>query len=248
MMGKKIYVSTILFVKTHWRITILCPPAKALSKPTKMRLWLYFLLPFTTISNLHAQELRLGADYEKNIIPNLEISGEIEFRKSLNYENYYYPVMQAGASYNFLKNASIGGSIRYSVTPEVEKRNKEVLYEEMDEKWRYTAEFKFKTERFKNDIRISNRLRYQYSSENAEKTRSYLRDRISVDYKLNKKMEPYIAVEPYLFLETGEIRKVRLYMGNELDFFNDKLDIYLIIEANVEEFSTFHAIGLTYKL
>lgn len=215
----------------------------------KARLCLiYFLVLFAAISNLHAQELRLGFDYDKDIISNLEISGEIELRKSLDYNNFYYPIFQASADYSFLENFSIGGSVRYSVIPEVKKRSNEVLYEEMDEKWRYTADLKFKTERFKNDIRISNRLRYQYSSENNEKTRSYLRNKISVDYKLNKKMEPYIAVEPYFFSETGKIRKTRLYIGNEVDFFKDKLDLYLIIEVDNRAFSTFHIVGITYKL
>lgn len=197
-----------------------------------------------------AQEFRAGVAYENEILPNFELDGKAEFRTTFESQNQYYAIFQVGAGYGFFKHFSIGGTIRLSLIPYYlkEEEDKDIDHE-IDEKTRYTADFKYKTKRFKNDLRITNRFRYQYSSVDDSNPRSYLRDKIGIDYKFNKRVKPYLALEPYWRLEKNTLRKIRIYIGNELEILKNTLEVSFIIEANMKESETytFFMVGLNYK-
>ncbi len=245
--------NSISIIKAYWKCyNFLCLFFKKFFKITrnKHRFYVVFIsFLYATILTTNAQEIRLGMEYTKDIIPKLELTGNLELRNSFNYKNYYYPVLQIGTSYDIFKNISLGGSVRYSLIPEQEKSNNEFSFEDLDEKIRYTAELKIKSERFKNDIKFNNRIRYQYSTKNGERTHTYLRYKIGIDYKINKKTEPYVSLEPYLNIEDCTIQNIRLNIGNEFEAFNRDFDIYLMVEGKIKKqiLSTFHAIGFTFK-
>ncbi len=196
------------------------------------------------------QEFRLGVGYEKEILPNFELDGKAEFRTIFESDNEYYGIFQLGAGYGFLKYFSLGGTIRLSVVRDniVEKIDSEIEHE-IEEVIRYTGDFKYKTKRFNNDLRITNRFRYQYSDVDAENKRTYIRDKIGLDYKFNKRVKPYIALEPYWRLEKNELRKIRIYIGNELNILKNTLEISFIMEANMKdsETYTFFMVGINYE-
>lgn len=197
-----------------------------------------------------AQEFRVGIGYENEIIKNLELDGKAEFRTVFESQNQNYAIFQLGVGYGFLKHFSIGGTMRLSIVQANinEEIDTDIDYE-IEEVIRYTADFKYKTKRFKNDLRITNRFRYQYASIDDSKKRSYLRDKIGIDYKFNKRVKPYLALEPYWRLETNELRKIRIYIGNELEILKNTLEVSFIMEANMKdsETFTFFMVGLNYK-
>ncbi|MCK4751295.1 MAG: DUF2490 domain-containing protein [Bacteroidales bacterium] len=202
------------------------------------------LLPYL---DTKAQELRLGINYEKNILPKLEIDSKVQLRKVMNQSNAYYAIVQAGLDYELSENISFSGSVRYTTSPvEID----EETVDGINEKLRYVADFRLKTKRLRNDIKISNRLRYQHSAIFMDDNRNYIRNKLSVEYRLNQGMKPFIAVEPYLLLEEQRIRKLRFYLGSEFELFNSEFELCFIIEGQSmdEVITIFHKVGIHYKL
>jgi len=212
---------------------------------------IFVIIAFSIISmKSFSQEFRIGVGYENEVLPNFELDGKAEFRTIFESQNEYYGIFQLGAAYGFFKYFSLGGTIRLSVVRDniAEEIDSDIEHE-IEEVIRYTGDFKYKAKRFKNDLRITNRFRYQYSDVDAENKRTYLRDKIGLDYKMNKRVKPYIALEPYWRLEKNELRKIRIYIGNELDILKNTLEISFIMEANMKdsEMFTFFMVGLNYK-
>ena len=145
------------------------------------------LLPYL---DTKAQELRLGINYEKNILPKLEIDSKVQLRKVMNQSNAYYAIVQAGLDYELSENISFSGSVRYTTSPvEID----EETVDGINEKLRYVADFRLKTKRLRNDIKISNRLRYQHSAIFMDDNRNYIRNKLSVEYRLNQGMKKQLT-------------------------------------------------------
>ena len=192
-----------------------------------------------------AQEMRFGVGYEKNILPKLEIDGKVQLRKRINQSKAYYSIVQAGLAYDISENITVSGSFRYSTAP---GGFDEEINDDINEKMRYTANFILGTKRFNNDIKIRNRLRYQHSVVISDDDRDYIRNKLIIDYKLTKRMKPYVAVEPYLLLEEQRLRKLRFYLGSEFELFSNELELCFIVEGKSKDgtISMFHAAGIHY--
>lgn len=197
--------------------------------------------------NISAQEFRTGVDYERMLPANTELSGKFEIRKTLVPQNAFYNVFQLGLKHEIINNLSLGGTFRRSFTP---ARKNENLLESLDEKRRYTAELGFKYPRFDNGVRLSYRLRYQHSTTLEGKSKDYLRNRLKVDYKLIKDLQPYLAIEPYFRLEENEIRKCRLYLGSKVNVLRMGVELSYIFEVKIhnELASTSHFIGIYFEI
>jgi hypothetical protein len=201
-----------------------------------------FLLPYLSTT---AQELRLGIEYDKSVVPKLTVESKAQMRKNLNLSPGIYAIIQAGMSYELLKGISLSGTLRYSTaTGESDEEN----IDEINEKIRYTADLKLKTRQFKNDITLKNRLRYQHSAILNENDKDYIRDKFSVEYRLTRVMQPYVAFEPYFILTQKKIRKLRIYLGSDLELFNNEFELCFILESKFknEEVFVHHKIGIFY--
>jgi predicted porin len=193
-----------------------------------------------------AQELRFGINYDKKIIPKLEIDSKVQLRTIVNQENSFYSIAQLGMDYKISDNISVAGSVRYSTAhSEIDEK----INEEINEKLRYTADLKLSTERFDNGTKIKNRLRYQYSAVITGDDKNYVRNKLSIDYKLTRRMKPYVAVEPYLLLDNKKIRKLRFYLGSEFELKNNELEFCFIVEGKSRDkvISMYYKAGIHYK-
>ena len=201
-----------------------------------------FLWPYL---NTNAQELRLGIDYDKRILPKLEIDSKAQLRKIMNQSSSLYSIFQAGLTYEISENISLSGSIRYS---SASGEFDDEIIDEINEKIRYTADLKLRTKQFNNDITIKNRIRYQHSAIIADDDRDYIRDKFSIEYKLTRGMKPYVAVEPYLILEEKRIRKLRFYMGSEFELSDNEFELCFILEGKFKDEVIFvrHKVGIFY--
>jgi len=195
--------------------------------------------------NTSAQELRLGIDYDKRILPKLEIDSKAQLRILMNQSSSLYSIIQAGLTYEISENISLSGSIRYS---SASGESDEEIVDEVNEKIRYTADLKLRTKQLNNDITIKNRVRYQHSAIINDDDRDYIRDKFSIEYKLARGMKPYIAVEPYLILEEYKIRKLRFYFGSEFELFDNEFELCFIIEGKFKDEGIFvhHKVGIFY--
>ncbi len=205
-----------------------------------LQLALFFLL------NARGQEIRLGINYSGQILPKAEVEGKLQVRRLDNQAGAYYTLVQAGVQYDLFKNISVSGSFRYSLAPGNEFESLDL---DLHEKTRYTAEFRYKTKRFSNDVRLSNRLRYQHSAIQSNDQKEFIRNKIVADYKMTKAMKSYVAVEPYFLLDEFEISKCRLYVGSVFDVFDSAIEVCFIIEGKMDNkvISTNQMIGIYYN-
>jgi len=192
-----------------------------------------------------AQELRLGIEFDKTILPELAVESKAQLRKDMSQSSGLYSIIQAGLSYELSKNLSISGAVRYST---LTGESDEETIDEINEKIRFTADLKFKTRQFNNDITLINRLRYQHSAIIDENNKDYFRDKFSVKYKLTRVTKPFVAVEPYFLLKEKKIRKLRFYLGSKLELFNNEFELCFIIESKFKNkaISIHHKIGIFY--
>jgi hypothetical protein len=188
--------------------------------------WGFLILMVT--SHTFGQEIRLGINYERSILPKLEIDGKAQLRKIIEQPHSWYSIVQAGLAYEFLKRVTVSGAVRSYTAFHV---HDEILNDEINEKLRYTADLKVKTGRLSNGLEIRNRLRYQHSAFLEDGDKNYIRDKLSIHYKLSEGMQPVIAFEPFFLIDDRKIRKIRIYMGSEFAMLNNELELCFIIEG-----------------
>ena len=111
---------------------------------------------------------------------------------------------------------------------------------------RFTIETKAKSKRFEKGVRLRYRLRYQHSRTHLGNHKDYLRNRLTLDYKFIKEMNPYVAGELYFRLGENEIQRFRLYLGTEIQLFNREAELSYILEGEFDDsyFQSFHMIGV----
>ncbi len=213
-----------------------------------MKYWL-FLWSLISVQTLFSQEFRGGVAADFGILHRVEGEVELEIRKAWIPESYFSRMAQIQVDYILSDRWSAGLLYSYSYITESGEDALDETNENL-ERNRFGINISYQTKRFENDLRISNRLRYQYSSVDDKKPTQYLRNKLTVDYRMTKAMNPYIAVEPYYDIVEGELRSVRVYVGNEMPLFNTKIDIYYISEIRHEEeyLDIQYIIGIAIKL
>jgi len=210
------------------------------------RLLLIIYLFLLLYPDAYSQEVRLGINYERNLLPKLELKSKCQIRKHNNHPITFYSIVQAGLQYKITRKVSVSGSVRYTLSPD---RNINWEFDDIYEKTRYAAEIKYKTRRYNNDIRISNRFRYQHLSTHSDEKKDYLKNKIVIDYKLTKAHNVYIAIEPYLRLGELKIQKCRIYIGDVFNISNHEFEVYFIVEGKTHNdvFSINHTLGIFYN-
>jgi hypothetical protein len=213
-----------------------------------MKYWLVVLALIST-QTLFSQEFRGGVAADFGILPRVEGEVELEIRKAWIPESYFTRMAQIQVDYILSDRWSAGILYCYSYITESGEHALDESNENL-ERNRFGINISYQAKRFENDLRISNRLRYQYSSVDDKKPTQYLRNKLTVDYKMTKAMNPYVAVEPYYDLGKTKLGSVRVYLGNEMPLFNTRINIYYISEIRHEEeyLDIQYIIGMTVKL
>ncbi len=195
-----------------------------------------------------AQEIRGGIALGYFLSPKVNMEIELQTRKISYPETCFNRNIEVKMDYSLAGLWRLSGSYGYS-SLSIQSENLDENENENSDKHKFTGDLVFQPKRFDNDFKLTNRLRYQYSTVDNSRRREYLRNKITLDYKISKKMEPYIALEPYFNLLKQDFRYVRFYIGNELSFNNSKLEIYYITEARLKEenLGLQYIMGATYK-
>jgi hypothetical protein len=181
-----------------------------------------------------AQEYRLGVEYGLNLLPKLEVGAEAEIHKSFMPESYFVKRIQGKLNYDLTPTLSIGTSYTFSLFTEKGEDDEDEDGTETEEKSKWAADLTFQPKRFSNDVRLTNRLRYEYASSHEEEPKQYIRDKVTLDCKITKCMNPYFAFEPYYQTDRNKIRFVRFYIGNEMPVFKTKIDFYYLTELEIK--------------
>jgi hypothetical protein len=196
-----------------------------------------------------AQEYRGGISAEFGLLPKLEAEAEMEFRKIFFPESYFNRTFQGSLTYELTDRWSVGTTYSYAVITEKEERDED-LGEEAYDLNKIAVDMDYQARRFTNDLRISNRFRYQVSQADDDGSRHYIRNRIMIDYKISPAMNPYMAIEPYYRLEKKIVNNLRFYIGNEMAAFGSKIDLFYIAEVHLrpDYTTTQYIIGLKVEL
>jgi len=194
----------------------------------------FILLIITTVAGCAvAQEYRSAIAAEFRILPRLEAEVNVELRKIFLPESYFNRTFQGSLEYKISESLNIGTTYSYAIITEKDEYEDEKGDEAFDRN-RLAADLVFQPKRFDNDLRISNRLRYQVSTVDDDESKQYLRNRIMLDYRISSAMNPYFALEPYYRFSSERINIVRLYIGNEMPLFKSKIDLYYIAEIHLD--------------
>jgi len=196
---------------------------------------------------LSAQEIRLGVDFDRMILPKVEMLSKVQLRTAFHGQDVFYSIAQAGLRYKIHKQVSMAGSIRYSLGT---NKFSESEYSSFQDKMRYTAETKFTSKRFSSGVRLSYRVRYQHSKTRKGNNKDYLRNKLILQYKLNKEVKPYIGTELYFRFGENEVQRGRLYLGSDFKLFRKEAELSYIFEGDFDDayFRSFHMFGLFFKL
>ena len=194
---------------------------------------------------LNAQEFitSVGANYD--ISKRWSIEGEVQNRNnSVSEINTRSWIFQGEIGYDILDHVNLSATYRNTSTETINHFAESDI--EKNDKNRYTANIRYKTKRLANQIRFSHRLRYQYSQHDNKDDKEYIRYKLTIDHKLSKNAKPYVAIEPYYYLNKNKLKYFRLYLGNEFDFNRTNVDIFLITETEPENesFSLLYMLGV----
>lgn len=187
-----------------------------------MKILIQFIFIFFLIS-VSAQGIKktqdLGLWIGGSIAYDLTNDFKIEFEQQARFfesitelEKY---ITDIGIGYKINKNFGLGGNLRYYLDKEKDKR--------LVQDWRYNFDLKFK-HKIGERVKFSYRLRFQSVYEDLfgiidQGRVSSLRNKISIDYKLNKTNSLFVDAEIFrklVFYRKPYFNKVRFQVGNEL--------------------------------
>lgn len=182
---------------------------------------LFFLILSSNAVNAQSQVktndlgIWLGAslEYKLNKKYTFNFSQDVRLFESFTAIDKY--ITNLGVSYKVNKHFKLSGAGRYYLNKEKDNL--------LSQNWRYNLSFnlKFKlNKKFKLKYRARVQTKYQFSLENVYQGRaSNFRNRITIDYKLNKKNHIYFGTElfrEFVFYRKPYFNKIRLILGDKL--------------------------------
>ena len=217
-----------------------------------MRIYQVIILFLLTICQVSlGQEYRGGISAEFSIAPRIEAEAEIELRRIFYPGTYINRTFQGSVSYSFSKSLSADLVYSFALIDKSGEFSETDLDNEKSERSKLALDLQYQPGRFNNDIRLSNRLRYQYAVvDRDDAPKQVIRERLKIDYKISGKMNPYVAIEPYYSLKVNKIKVVRFWLGNEFPLFGTEMELYYIAEINlkIDHNTVQYIVGATLKL
>lgn len=208
----------------------------------------FMVLSIAFLPYINAQELRSGVEYNHEWFNKVESDIKLVAVNNLETSQGILngSFLQTGLAYNIIKPLTVSGAFRYIAERNTENKEQG---NNIESKYRITADLSIKSKRFSNDTRLSNRTRFQYNIDADGIVEKELRNRLKLSYKFNKNMQPYIAIEPYYGLSDSEIEKIRFYLGSEIELFKNEISVFTIIEIKESrgDVSTHQILGLIYQ-
>lgn len=184
-------------------------------------------------------ELWTGGTFQLRINKPLSIDLEQQFRFNDTISTLYKSFTELGLKYRLGKGFSLKGNYRYTVRPT--KKNQH----------RVAMDLNYSYDKKGFPLMIDYRLRFQSVPGG---NRTYIRNKLSLTYKLSKLVDPYIAYEAFFRLNgKNEFRTNRFTFGLDWRILKElHANTFFRIEdgINVKNPERQHVIGVTlsYKL
>ncbi|MBX7109164.1 MAG: DUF2490 domain-containing protein [Chitinophagales bacterium] len=214
----------------------------SISAPVRTTVILIFFIGRLGILTVHAQEQDFqtwtSAQINKKISKKIDLQLSQELRLKNNSTQLGTTFTEAGCKYKVRKQLDVAASYRFIVAQDAvsHRVSLDVSYEVEAGHW--SAE---------------PRLRYLHQIQHDQPAENYIRPKLSVNYRINKRWEPYVSGELFyhaFYNEGNEFDQYRLSAGFEYSFTKQhavKLYYLLTQEMNVNNALQRHIAGLSYK-
>jgi hypothetical protein len=202
----------------------------------------FFLFLIFICSRGHAQEKDFqtwnSIGLKKSITKKLDLTLSQELRLRYNSTRLRTSFTDIGLNYEVINNLDVGISYRFIISPGAvaHRAYSDVSYKYSLNKWSFQA-----------------RIRYQHQVEINTFAKNYFRPKVTIDYNINKKWEPYISAELFYraaYYKGDLFDEYRLSAGIAYDF-NKRHSIkgfYLLNqEFNVNAADEDHVAGVSYE-
>lgn len=192
---------------------------------------------------VHSQEMRLAFEGDMAFARNLECKykfmsvNELPQPKFLNRISF-----DAGLKWKLDKHFSFAAACRFSY-----RMTEDEGVAENDFNNRISFDQVYKNKKLIKNLKLVNRLRLQAKADDGGFVKPYLRNRLKCSFEYSKKLEPFIAIEPYYSFSKDRIKTVRFYSGSQIEIMNNSIELFLITELmNKSKLSTAFIFGVSY--
>lgn len=195
-------------------------------------------------------ELWIGPAIRYTFLKNFRFELEQQLRFNENISAYNFTYLEPGLRYRIGKKMHVQGQYRYSFIPSFTDIDVE---EEEYDRQRLTLVFGYRTRLFGTPLGMAYRARFQHTIENTtERKFTYLRNRLELDYRINKQFSPFVSVEPfYRFNQRNVIQKYRYQAGVQVrlaPFLNMESSIHYQPEYHVQNPLNKWVVGMDFKV
>jgi len=191
----------------------------------RWKLYISFMLAVLFFQKAHAQEYRLGAEYEVAKHRNVKLNAIGEFRDKSD-KNTVSNLAEAELKYKPFKFFSVAGASRYSISYKHGNDSKELFSQ-----YRLSANAKLKTNTWVDDVAVSYRLKGDYDF-GCEKSSS-VRNKFSAYYTINKRAEASVSYEAFYSFDKKRVDSERYSIGSEWELWGKT--VCLVFSTDVKK-------------
>ncbi len=192
--------------------------------------WFFILFIVLTCFRTFTQPadnlLWTGVTIKADLSKKFRVNVEEQARFDNNISHLNITLTEAGLRYELTKRIDLKAGFRYIFDPESHNSQ------------RFSGDIRYTWSKKKFPIDIGLRSRYQHTvEEHTMESKSYIRNKINLDYNLSKLADPYIAYESYFRLNYQNRFTVSRYLiGIEWRLHKDlNLETYFLFEDEFGE-------------
>ena len=193
---------------------------------------------------------------DKPLTKKLSVELDQQTRVTDNWQDLSYSFLDLGLRYKFSKYIHFGTSYVFIINNSLYHHNSQQVASYRHQYYFY-VQFRYTIEKWK----LSNRCMFQpqvkdiYSSDVGRVPVYYYRDKIGIDYELNKRFTPFFNCDIYYLLNRNSdlgnrIHRIRYFLGtNYMLNKRTSIDLYYLIQQPFNEVysETDYVVGLNFN-
>ncbi|MBN1962598.1 MAG: DUF2490 domain-containing protein [Deltaproteobacteria bacterium] len=181
---------------------------------------------------------------QHNIISNAAISLSAQFRLDEKISHISAGIIESEGEFRFFKHLSIAAGYRFA-----HNRLKDDGYEPVHRVYANISG-RLPLDYWRLKYRLQAQNQWDWTSKGVRKDKTTLRNRITIEYKINKTIRPYIAVEHFLPVDTYKnhlTNKCWFTIGTELQIADAQIEPFYRYELPFENPNdpVIHIIGIS---
>jgi hypothetical protein len=178
-----------------------------------------------------AQEYRAGYKIEYELFKDISSETVIQYRNTAyRSEKNNAFLGQTEIEYKRLDDIMFAMGFRFKNEKELDFKEEP----ELSDKYRYTADVKLQIPESKKDFTIHDRVRYQYSTDEDNDRKDFIRNEITLLYKAEDFFNYYATQELFYNIQEKNVSINRLGLGLIFELTSEyEIETYFIIESKI---------------